>query len=147
MTSYESASKARYKRVLEAKERHEIAGKEFTYGIKQVFLSYGETAFYLGVLGSHGQVPLEYLRVFFGKSSIGEKTSKADVVTEQARFPWKEGWRPPANVIDQGVMNKTIFDLMAANEHKAEEAIIAGVGTVEALKKVIGSLMPTTTYV
>ena len=37
MTSYGSASKARYNRVLEAKERHEIAGKEFEYGIKQVF--------------------------------------------------------------------------------------------------------------
>ena len=78
---------------------------------------------------------------------MGEKTFEADLVTEEARFPWKEGWRPPADVIDQGVMSKTIFDLMAANEHKAEEAMIAGVGTVEALKKVIGSLVTTTNYV
>ena len=69
-SSYESASKARYNRVLEAKTKHEIAGKEFEYGIKQVFLSYGETAFYLAVLGSNGEVPLKHLRLFFGKSLI-----------------------------------------------------------------------------
>jgi hypothetical protein len=68
-TNYETASKARYMRVQESKEAHEKAGKEFTYGIKEVIMSYGETALYLNLLGHDGIAPLEWVRIFFGKYS------------------------------------------------------------------------------
>jgi Peroxidase, family 2 len=68
-TSFESVSKARYERFLASKKAHEEAGKDFTYGIKEFVLSYGESALFLGLLGSpkEGKIPLEYLRVLFRK--------------------------------------------------------------------------------
>lgn len=65
-TTYESASKARYARVVASKEKHERAGKEFHYGIKELILSYGETALFLNVLGKDGIAPLEWVKVLFG---------------------------------------------------------------------------------
>ncbi|KAH8784745.1 Chloroperoxidase, partial [Hyaloscypha finlandica] len=69
-TSFVSASKARYGRLLAAKKAHEEAGKEFYYG---------ESALFLGLLGDpkEGKIPVEYLRVLF----------------EEERVPFKEGWR------------------------------------------------------
>jgi len=122
-TDYKKASEARYKRVLESKERHEKEGKEWTYGIKELIMSYGETALYLNLLGHDGVAPLEWVKIFF----------------QEERFPYAEGWRAPQHSIDQSLMNKTIFNLISANEHKGQEAIQAGVGTVTALKAVVGS--------
>lgn len=69
-TSFATASKARYNRVAAAKKAHEDAKKDFQYGIKEFILSYGESALFLGILGSpkDGTIPLKYLRVLFGKS-------------------------------------------------------------------------------
>jgi hypothetical protein len=130
-TSYKSASKARYFRVKQSKERHEKAGKEFGYGIKEVILSYGESALFLNVLGKEGVVPLEWLRILF----------------EEERFPYKEGWRPPAK-LDQSSMNHAIFKLIEANDEKGEEAVTAGLGTVFALKAAVLSLIkvPSPSY-
>lgn len=68
-TSFELASKARYDRLMASKKAHEEAGKDFQYGIKEFILSYGESALFLGLLGSpkEGKIPLEYLRVLFRK--------------------------------------------------------------------------------
>lgn len=68
-TSFELASKARYDRLTASKKAHEEAGKDFQYGIKEFILSYGESALFLGLLGSpmEGKIPLEYLRVLFRK--------------------------------------------------------------------------------
>jgi hypothetical protein len=38
-------------------------------------------------------------------------------------------------------MNKVIFNLISANEHKSAEAVQAGVGTVAALRSVVGSFV------
>jgi hypothetical protein len=65
-TDYATASQARYLRVQESKAAHEKAGKEFTYGIKEVIMSYGETALYLNLLGHDGIAPVEWVRIFFG---------------------------------------------------------------------------------
>lgn len=65
-TTYASASKARHARSMASKEAHERAGKEFRYGIKEIILSYGETALFLNVLGKDGVAPLEWVKVFFG---------------------------------------------------------------------------------
>jgi hypothetical protein len=69
-TTFEAASKARYARVVESKEQHEKEGKEFRYGVKEVIMSYGETALYLNLLGHDGIAPLEWVRIFFGKHSL-----------------------------------------------------------------------------
>jgi len=124
-TTYASASKARYARVVASKEEHEKAGKEFHYGIKELIMSYGETALFLSVLGKDGVAPLEWVKIFF----------------EEERLPYNEGWRPPTHSIDQPLMNKTIFNLIAANEHKGEEARQAGVGTIQAMKAVVESFI------
>lgn len=65
-TSWESVSKARYERVVEAKKRHEEAGKVFSYGLKEVVLSYGESALLVNLLGKEGVAPLEWVRILFG---------------------------------------------------------------------------------
>jgi hypothetical protein len=65
-TDFATASKARYMRVQESKAAHEEEGKEFTYGIKEAIMSYGETALYLNLLGHDGIAPLEWVRIFFG---------------------------------------------------------------------------------
>ena len=38
-------------------------------------------------------------------------------------------------------MNKTISKLIAANEHKGEEALEVGMGTIQALEMVIGNFI------
>lgn len=89
-TNFELASKARYERMVAAKKAHEVAKKDFQYGIKEFILSkwspsvlpshtdmplifcssgYGESALFLGILGDpkDGKIPLEYLKVLFRK--------------------------------------------------------------------------------
>ncbi|OCL12717.1 Cloroperoxidase [Glonium stellatum] len=114
MTDYESASRARHERFMTAKEKHKKEGKVFTFGIKENFLSYGETALYLNLLGKDGVAPVDWVRIFF----------------EQERLPYNEGWRTPAEPISQAMMNKALFNLVTANKHKASEAREVGVGTV-----------------
>ncbi|KAF2399119.1 Cloroperoxidase [Trichodelitschia bisporula] len=127
-TDFAHASKARYLRIQASKEAHKRAGKEFTYGIKECIMSYGETALYLNLLGKDGVAPLKWVRIFFGSP-------------EEERLPFAEGWRKPAQPINQTLMNKTIFSLVSANEHKAEEATEVGVGTIQALKTVVESFI------
>ncbi|KAI9047379.1 hypothetical protein LZ554_008825 [Drepanopeziza brunnea f. sp. 'monogermtubi'] len=128
-TSFESASRARYGRVVSAREAHRAAGKEFEYGVKEFILSYGESALFLGILGGpeDGKVPLEYLKV----------------LVEQERVPFKEGWRPLKQPLSQSQMNHLIFSLMAANEHKAAEAAGVGLGTMHAVTNAVTSVLPT----
>lgn len=68
-TNFDSVSKARYDRVQACKMAHAEAKKGFNYGVKEFILSYGESALFLGILGSpdEGKIPLEYLRVLFRK--------------------------------------------------------------------------------
>jgi hypothetical protein len=130
-TNWKSASKARYMRVKQQKERHEKEGKDFNYGIKEVILSYGESALFLNLLGKEGAAPLEWVRILF----------------EEERFPYKEGWRPP-KVLDQNMMIHVIFKLIEANEEKSGEAVTAGLGTVHALQAAVLSLIkvPSPSY-
>jgi hypothetical protein len=72
-------------------------------------------------------------------SILGTKTNVRS--TEQERFPYAEGWRTPKQPIDQALMNKTISHLIGGNEHKGQEAIMVGVGTIEALKTVVTSFV------
>jgi len=128
-TSFELASKVRYERVVACKEAHEVAGKDFQYGIKEVILSYGESALFLGLLGDpkEGKIPLEYLKVLF----------------QEERVPFKEGWRPRDTPVTQSDMDHLIFSLIAANEHKAAEAADVGLGTVHAVNSAVTSILPS----
>lgn len=68
-TSFATVSQARYDRVIACKKAHAEAKKDFQYGIKEFIFSYGESALFLGILGSpdEGKIPLEYLKVLFRK--------------------------------------------------------------------------------
>ena len=71
-TDFHSVSKARYERVTACKEAHEKAKKDFQYGIKELILSYGESALFLSLLGDpdEGKIELKHLKVLFGESNI-----------------------------------------------------------------------------
>jgi len=92
-------------------------------------LSYGESALFLGILGSpkDGKIPLEYLRVLF----------------QEERVPYKEGWRPLEKPLTQGDMNHLIFSLIKENEHKAAEASDVGLGTMHAVSNAVTSILPS----
>lgn len=65
-TSWSAASHVRYARVKESKARHEKEGKEWRFGLKETIISYGETSFYLNLLGKDGVAPLAWIKAFFG---------------------------------------------------------------------------------
>jgi hypothetical protein len=68
-TDFHSASKARWDRVATCKKAHQAAERKIEYGIKEVILSYGETALLLALLGDpkDGKIPIKYLKTLFGK--------------------------------------------------------------------------------
>ncbi|TKA42092.1 hypothetical protein B0A54_07179 [Friedmanniomyces endolithicus] len=123
-TSWKTASEVRYARVKASKAKHDAEGGEWTYGLKESILSYGESALYLNLLGKDGVAPLEWVRILF----------------EEERLPYAEGWRPPPK-FDQSMMNHAFVEMIKANEHKAEEAKLVGMGTVEALEAGITSMI------
>jgi len=128
-TNIALATVARYNRVIASKKAHESANKEFTYGIKEAFLSYGETAILMCLLGDpkDGKIPLEHLKIF----------------VEEERLPYEEGWRPAAHPITPKHLFPLIFNLMEANEHKLAEASEVGLGTVHAVQNAVNSLFPS----
>lgn len=65
-TNWKAVSQARFARVIESKNMHEAAGKQWNYGIKEAVASYGETALYTSLLGKEGVVPLDWIKIFFG---------------------------------------------------------------------------------
>lgn len=75
MVTYKEASKAKATRVRLSKEQHEAIGAHIGYGLREVFLSYGETALLLKTLGKSGKVPLRHLRIFFGSCISGPSRS------------------------------------------------------------------------
>jgi len=127
-TSFATVSKARYDRLAACKKAHADAKKDFVYGIKEFTFSYGESALFLGILGSpsEGKIPLEYLKVLF----------------QEERLPYKEGWRPLEKPLTQTDMNHLIFSLIKENEHKAVEASEVGLGTVHAVTNAVTSILP-----
>jgi hypothetical protein len=128
-TNFALASEARYNRVIACKKAHEAANKEFIYGIKEALISYGETAILMCLLGDpkDGKIPVEYLKI----------------LVEEERFPYQEGWRPPAQPITLQDLNHPILNLIQANEHKSAEASEVGLGTVEAVQNAFTSLLPS----
>lgn len=69
-TNWKAVSQARFARVLESKSKHEAAGKQWNYGIKEAVASYGETALYTSLLGKEGVVPLDWVKIFFGRKHL-----------------------------------------------------------------------------
>jgi len=57
--------------------------------------------------------------------------------------PVKEGWKRSEKTITQTDMNHLIFNLIKANDKKAEEASLVGVGTVHAVTAVVESVLPS----
>jgi hypothetical protein len=62
---------------------------------------------------------------------------------EEERVPYKEGWRKSEKPVTQMDMNYLIFNLIKANDHKAEEAADVGLGTIHAVTAAVSSVMPS----
>ena len=64
------ASKARYQRIKNAR----AINPDFTYGPREIVLSYGETSLYLSVMGDpiSGKAPVDYVKSLFGMSSSSQ---------------------------------------------------------------------------
>lgn len=90
-TDFETVSKARYGRVLASKKKMEEAGKggQWIYGIKEFVLSYGESALFLGILGDpkDGRIPVEYLKVLFGKCTVLHLSMRSTRIVWNAKSP------------------------------------------------------------
>jgi hypothetical protein len=134
-----SASRARYSRVRAAKEAHDFGMKPFEYGINELVLSYGQTALVISALGSvtTGEMSINYMRTLFGKHKIrpnfftSSGLRKLTPKLEQERLPWNEGWRPTTTAPTTSSFVTLVLRLVAANEHKLEEAIMVGVSNIE----------------
>lgn len=159
-TSFATASKARWDRLLASKKAHQDAGKPFIYGIKEFIFSYGETSLFTAVLGDKkaGTCPTDYLRIFFGKTFptfdfrlvLGFKSTMISgrqwlLITnpEQERLPYSEGWRPATEKITQSDMNHLIFNLIQNNPGKSSEATEVGLGTIHAVQAAVTSMLPS----
>ncbi len=95
-TSWKTASEVRYARVKASKAKHDAEGGEWTYGLKESILSYGESALYLNLLGKDGVAPLEWVRILFGKSITIPTTQRTDFFVQKrsgSRTP-RAGVRP-----------------------------------------------------
>ena len=57
-------------------------------------------------------------------------------------MPVKEGWKKFDSPIHQTDMNHLLFRLFDANEHKSEEAVQVGLGTIHAVNNAVQSMMP-----
>ena len=57
-----------------------------------------------------------------------------DFEPEEERLPYLEGWRHPAEVIDQAQLNHSYHKILTTNEHVGDEIKIIGLGALGALK-------------
>jgi hypothetical protein len=67
VVGHKEAALAHYARVEQSKVEHQAVGLKVQYGAKEAVGSYGESALFMNLLGKDGQVPLEYMRIFFGR--------------------------------------------------------------------------------
>jgi hypothetical protein len=88
-TDIPTASKAKFARYQDSLARN----PDFTYGLREAVLSYGENALYLQAMADpvSGQAPISYVRILF----------------EQEKLPYELGWRPstvPVTLASLGAM-------------------------------------------
>jgi hypothetical protein len=70
------------------------------------------------------------------------RRSNISCTTEEERIPYVEGWRPYSRAITQMDLNHLMFQLIKANEHKMEEARLAGVETVDEVLEAVTKIHP-----
>jgi len=104
--NFTAAADARYNRI----QTSRAANPQFTYSVKDLVLSYGETALYLSVLGDPvtGNAPVQWVRSLF----------------EKEKLPYDEGWRPrtlPTTLASLVVMEGV---LMAAGGEELPEGLV-----------------------
>jgi hypothetical protein len=66
LVGHKEAALAHYARVQQSTVEHQAVGLKVQYGAKEAVGSYGESALFMNLLGKDGQVPLEFMRIFFG---------------------------------------------------------------------------------
>ncbi|KAK3630574.1 hypothetical protein LTR56_017372 [Elasticomyces elasticus] len=103
-TDIPTAAKAKYNRVNDSMTRN----PEFTYGLREFILSYGETALYLQTMGSatsNGVANLNYVRELF----------------EKERLPYDLGWRVSPTPITLTSLGQQILALYASGPQPVPE--------------------------
>lgn len=91
MVDWKSASRARYARLQSSKERHEKENKHFSYGLKEAFFSYGESALIINLLGKDGHASLKWIKIFFGEFLVSLISAK---IRDKQSFLTKYRGRP-----------------------------------------------------
>ncbi|CAK1361837.1 putative sterigmatocystin biosynthesis peroxidase stcC [Cercospora beticola] len=89
-------------------EDSEARNPEFTYGVREFVLRYGETGLYLQTMGGDdltGVTRLDWVRSLF----------------EQERLPYNLGWRPRAEPITLASLGLMINNLVAVSPSKGTE--------------------------
>jgi hypothetical protein len=94
LTDIPTAAHAKFARYNDSLTRN----PEFTYGLREAILSFGENALYLQALSDpvSGQAKVEYVSTFF----------------EQEKLPYAQGWRPskaPITLLSLGVMVAELY--------------------------------------
>jgi len=120
-TDVPTASKAKFARYTDSFTRN----PEFTYGVREAVLSYGENALYLQTMGDpiSGNAKIEYVRSLF----------------EKEKLPFDLGWRPsklPTTLASVGAMVAELYAL--SPEPVAEGAKITLDSYKDALVAVAG---------
>lgn len=109
-----TAAKAKFNRV------QTEAGRDpaFSYGPVQFIFSYGETAIYLSTMGdpTTGSAPVDFVNILF----------------EQERLPYNEGWRPTVAPTTLSSLGQMIFELNIANGEEIPEGLIIGEHSLQA---------------
>ena len=129
---------------------------QFTYTPQQYILSYGETALYLSAMRNPttGVTPLEYVKVFFGMifhsrapipaprpTPPNSSKSNIEIMIEQERLPYNEGWRPTTQETNLFTLGSMIMQLIAANKDALPEGLEI---TTNSLKLAFGGYDPIT---
>lgn len=95
VTDVPTASKAKFARFNDSLTKN----PEFTYGLREAVLSYGENALYLQTMGDpiSGNAKIEYVRSLF----------------EKEQLPYNLGWRPSKAPITLGSVGAMVVELNA----------------------------------
>ncbi|CEJ94365.1 hypothetical protein VHEMI09902 [[Torrubiella] hemipterigena] len=121
-TNIQAASDARWARVKDSL----TTNPKVVYGVRQLVLSYGETALYMAVMGDPltGKAPISFV-----KSLI-----------EKERLPYEQGWTKPAVEVNLVTLGALIAQLQLANPDAVPEGLTLGAGTLKDVYNLIDPL-------
>lgn len=104
-TDVPTASEAKFARYNDSLTRN----PQFTYGVREAILSYGENAIYLQVMSDpvSGKANVEYVKTLF----------------EQEKLPFEQGWRPSAVPITLASLGVMVAELYGVSPEPIPEGL------------------------